>query len=200
VGQTLTILPVTGLRYTVKKGDTLASIAKKYSGDADEIASFNGIEAASLAAGDQIIIPNGELAVATPVAQPVSRPAIGSGSNVTQYAGYYLRPVSGGVRTQGIHGYNGVDLAAPAGTPFMASASGEVIVARVSGWNGGYGNYTVIRHDNGTQTLYAHASSIIVGIGQRVVQGQVIGYVGSTGRSTGSHLHFEIRGGPRNPF
>jgi len=111
-----------------------------------------------------------------------------------------MRPLVGGVRTQGVHGYNGVDLGAAEGTPFMASAPGEVIVARASGWNGGYGQYIVIRHDNGTQTLYAHASGIVVGIGQRVVQGQVIGYVGSTGRSTGPHLHFEIRGGPRNPF
>jgi murein DD-endopeptidase MepM/ murein hydrolase activator NlpD len=106
----------------------------------------------------------------------------------------------GGVRTQGVHGYNAVDLGAAVGTPFMASAAGEVIVARATGWNGGYGQYVVIRHDNGTQTLYSHASGIVVGVGQRVVQGQVIGYVGSTGRSTGPHLHFEIRGGPRNPF
>jgi len=111
-----------------------------------------------------------------------------------------MRPLVGGVRTQGVHGYNGVDIAAPVGTPFLASAAGEVIVARSSGWNGGYGQYIVVRHANGTQTLYAHASQIIVGVGQRVVQGQVIGYVGSTGRSTGAHLHFEIRGGPRNPF
>lgn len=195
VGQTLTILPVTGVKYTVKKGDTLASIAKAFHGDQDEIASFNGITTA-LAAGTEIIIPDGELAAAPKVA---SKTTVQSKSSA-QYVGYYLRPIAGGTRTQGIHGYNGVDLAAPVGTPIVASASGDVIVAKGSGWNGGYGQYAVIRHENGTQTLYSHASSIIVGVGQYVVQGQVIGYVGTTGRSTGPHVHFEIRGGPRNPF
>ncbi len=199
IGQTLTILPITGIRYTVKKGDTLGTIAKAFHGDAEEIISYNDIDPATLAVGDQLIIPNGE--VAAPPPQPAkSRAVVKAGGGAQSYSGYYMRPISGGTRTQGVHGYNGVDLAAPVGTPFMASASGDIIVARASGWNGGYGNYIVIRHDNGTQTLYAHASSVIVGMGQRVVQGQVIGYVGSTGRSTGAHLHFEIRGGPRNPF
>ena len=197
IGQTLTILPVTGIKYSVKRGDTLASIAKELHGDADEIAQYNGLEEGSaLAVGTELIIPDGEIAVAVAAAAP--RPS--SGGTVQTYVGYYLRPIGGGTKTQGIHGYNGVDLAAPIGTPIMASASGEVIVVRDSGWNGGYGNYVVIRHDNGTQTLYAHNSSNIVSIGQHVVQGQVIGYIGSTGRSTGAHVHFEIRGGPRNPF
>ena len=200
VGQTLTILPVTGLRYTVKKGDTLVSIAKDLHADADEIVHYNGIDPTTLAVGDQIIIPNGEVAVtAESVAKKTAPSGSANSSGGAQYVGYYLRPVNG-IKTQGIHGYNGVDIAASIGTPFVASASGEVIVAKASGWNGGYGEYVVIRHDNGTQTLYAHASNVIVGIGQRVVQGQVIGYVGTTGRSTGPHLHFEIRGGPRNPF
>ncbi|TSC86986.1 MAG: peptidase M23 family protein [Parcubacteria group bacterium Gr01-1014_8] len=197
VGQTLTILPVTGIKYKVKKGDTLASIAKVFHGDADEIANFNGIAASSLTLGDEIIIPDGELASAPRVATPKLS---ASGGSSAQYAGYYLRPIVGGIRSQGIHGYNGVDLAAPAGTPILASAPGDVIVSKGTGWNGGYGEYVVIKHDNGTQTLYAHASSLIIGVGQHVVQGQVIGYVGSTGRSTGAHVHFEIRGGPRNPF
>ena len=197
-GQTLTILPVTGVKYSVKRGDTLASIAKKLHGDADEIAQFNGLEEDSaLAVGTELIIPDGEIAIA--VSAPAPRSTSGGGA-VLSYAGYYMRPISGGTRTQGIHGYNGVDLAAPLGTSIMASAAGEVIVARNSGWNGGYGSYIVIRHDNGTQTLYAHNSSNIVSVGQRVVQGQVVGYVGTTGRSTGPHVHFEIRGGPRNPF
>lgn len=200
VGQTLTILPVTGVRYTVKKGDTLATIAKDLHADADEIVHYNGIDPELLAVGDEVIVPNGEVAIAVaPAPQKTSSSVRSSTSGNTVSAGYYLRPVNG-IKTQGIHGYNGVDLAAPIGTPFVASASGEVIVAKASGWNGGYGQYVVIRHDNGSQTLYAHASSVIVGIGQRVVQGQVIGYVGTTGRSTGPHLHFEIRNGPRNPF
>ena len=199
IGQKLTILPVTGVRYTVKKGDTLASIARKYGADADEIMSFNGIEG-TFAAGDEIIIPDGEL--------PAAAPARASGSSAVRLGvsgtsiqiGYYLRPLTGGIKSQGVHGYNGVDLAAPRGTPILASAAGEVIIAKGSGWNGGYGSYIVVQHPNGSQTLYAHASSVAISAGASVTQGQVIGYVGSTGKSTGSHLHFEIRNGIRNPF
>ena len=111
-----------------------------------------------------------------------------------------MAPLSVYVKTQGLHGYNGVDLAAKTGTPIMASASGEVIVAKSGGYNGGYGSYVVIQHGNGSQTLYSHMSSVSTYKGATVVQGQVIGTVGSTGKSTGSHLHFEIRNGIRNPF
>jgi murein DD-endopeptidase MepM/ murein hydrolase activator NlpD len=74
-----------------------------------------------------------------------------------------------------------------------------VTVARGYGWNGGYGQYVVVSHPNGTQTLYAHLSNVIVSQGTSVSQGQVIGYSGSSGRSTGAHLHFEVRGA-KNPF
>lgn len=193
-GDTLTILPVSGLKYKVKSGDTLASIAKKYQGDAEEIAQFNGLAEGDLALGSEIIIPNGEIITPTPV-----RKATSGGTPSPSYAGYYMRPTSG-IRTQGIHGYNGVDIGAPVGTPIVAAASGDVIVARQGGWNGGYGSYVVIRHPNGTQTLYAHASAVLVSVGQYVSQGETIARVGNSGRSTGAHLHFEIRGGPRNPF
>ena len=81
----------------------------------------------------------------------------------------------------------------------MASASGDILIARPAGWNGGYGQYIAISHANGTQTLYAHLNGIMVAPGWNVVQGQVIGYVGRTGQTTGCHLHFEVRGA-RNPF
>lgn len=203
VGQTLTILPVTGVKYTVKKGDTLAGIAKRFGGDQAEIASFNGIEGASLAVGDEIIIPDGEVSAPAQSGTKLgSEPAhnVGPIGTLSQI-GYYLRPLSSLFkRTQGIHGYNGVDIGAPRGTPILASASGDVIVAKEGGWNGGYGSYVVIQHDNGSQTLYGHASKVIVYAGEHVIQGQVIAYVGSTGKSTGSHVHFEIRNGIRNPF
>ena len=105
----------------------------------------------------------------------------------------------GGRKTQGIHGYNGVDLASSCGEPVFASASGSVILARPTGWNSGYGQYTVLSHSNSTQTLYAHLSKIFVSPGQNVSQGAIIGLIGSTGRSTGCHVHFEVRGA-RNPF
>lgn len=222
-GDKLTILPVPGITYTVKKGDSLASIAHTYGGDAGDIASFNGIDDATLAVGTDIIIPNGELA------SPVTRPISGSSSKKTSNASkvttkskiinepahdvgpqgtaretaYYAPPLASYTETQGIHGYNAVDLAAPAGTPITASATGDVIVAREGGWNGGYGSYVVISHNNGSQTLYAHMSKVATYDGAHVRQGEVIGYVGATGKvtgKTGNHLHFEIRNGIKNPF
>ncbi|MDP3785078.1 MAG: peptidoglycan DD-metalloendopeptidase family protein [bacterium] len=194
-GDVLVILPVSGVQYVIKKGDTLKYIAKKYGGDAAEILAFNGLASAKdLKEGLVLIIPNGE-------GEPIpsssgGRIARGGGPN---YAGYYLRPITGGRKSQGLHGYNGVDLASYCGAPVFASASGDVIIARPFGWNGGYGQYVVISHPNGTQTLYGHLSAFIVSPGWHVVQGQIIGYVGSTGLSTGCHVHFEVRGA-RNPF
>lgn len=193
--QVLVILPITGIRHTVVKGETLQSIAKKYRGDLEEIVRFNGLKTdAALAVGAVIIIPDGE--VSAPAAPGQPRFVRGGGP---EYVGYYLRPIRGGIKTQGLHGYNGVDLATAAGEPIYAAAAGRVIISRASGWNGGYGNYLVIEHTNGTQTLYAHNQSNIVSVGQRVVEGQVVGYVGSTGKSTGPHVHFEVRGA-KNPF
>jgi murein DD-endopeptidase MepM/ murein hydrolase activator NlpD len=109
---------------------------------------------------------------------------------------YFTHPAPGSVQTQGKHGYNSVDFGAKTGTPVVAAADGVVIVEKGAGkWYGGYGNHIVIEHDNGTQTLYAHNSKNLVNVGDIVKQGQTIGLVGSTGRSTGSHLHFEVRGG-----
>ena len=193
-GQTLVILPISGVKHTVVKGDTLASVAKKYKGDEEEIMAYNNIQKDdSLAVGSIIIVPDGEVLASSSITRYVSS----SGSK--EYVGYYMRPVVGGRKTQGIHGYNGVDLAAPSGTSILAAADGEVIISRTGGWNGGYGNYIVIRHSNGTQTLYAHNSKNSVSVGDSVRQGDVIGAIGSTGKSTGSHLHFEIRGA-KNPF
>ncbi|MDD5033067.1 MAG: M23 family metallopeptidase [Candidatus Pacebacteria bacterium] len=197
-GDILVILPVTGVRYTVKSGDTIDSIAKKFKGDKEEIIKFNDIASGGkLAVGDEIIIPDGEAAYSSSVSsgtlQPVRNTAMPS------YSGYYMRPVEGGRKSQGLHGYNGIDLATSCGEPIYASAAGDVIVSRSYGWNGGYGNYLVIAHANGTQTLYAHTSTNIVGGGWHVAKGQVIGYVGSTGKSTGCHVHFEVRGA-KNPF
>ena len=202
-GQVLTILPITGISYTVAKGDTIGTIAKKHKGDAEEIAVFNGLAVNSpLAVGQKIIIPDGE---ATPVVTPSRSSGSSSGGGSSgggsqpSYDGYYLRPLAGGKKSQGIHGYNGIDLAAPAGTEILASADGTVIISKSGGYNGGYGNYVVICHANDTQTLYAHNTSNLVGVGEQVSQGQVIATVGSTGRSTGNHVHFEVRGA-KNPF
>jgi len=201
-GDTLVILPIVGVRHVVKSGDTVGSIAKKYDGDADEIVSYNQLASATdLSVGDTLIIPGGAMHAA-PVkvaaqAQPVR--VSGTGAATVSSSGYFSHPAPGAIKTQGIHGYNAVDLAAGYGSPIRAAAAGEVIVSKSSGWNGGYGQYVVIRHPNGMQTLYAHLMRNDVGVGAYVSQGQVIGGMGSTGKSTGTHLHFEVRGGT-NPM
>ncbi len=197
-GQVLVILPVSGVKYMVKKGDSVQSIAKKFGGDAEEIISFNGLgHNLLLEVGAEVIIPNGEAEIIAETSQKTpSKTAKASGP---AYQGYYIRPILGGVKTQGIHGYNGIDLANSCGTPIIASAPGNVIIARETGWNSGYGQYVVVAHGNGTQTLYAHMSAVAVDAGWQVFQGQILGYIGSTGLSTGCHVHFEIRGA-KNPF
>jgi LysM repeat protein len=199
-GDELIILPITGVRHVVKKGDTMKSIATKYHGDVADILAYNQLDSATdIQVGSTIVIPGGEVEAPKEVPKKTGTGvALGGGTSVTR-SGSYTNPVPGAVRTQGIHGYNSVDLGAPAGTPIKAAAAGEVIVSKASGWNGGYGSYIVIKHADGTQTLYAHLSSNSVAAGGRVAQGQVIGAVGNTGKSTGNHLHFEVRGA-RNPF
>ncbi len=197
-GDTLVILPVVGVRYSVKNGDTIGSIAKKYEGDVEEILAYNQlISAKDLSIGDILIIPGGAMHAAPVRVAAQAQPVRVSGTSIASVG--FSHPAPGSVRTQGIHGYNAVDLANSMGTPIKAAASGEVIVSKDSGWNGGYGQYIVIKHADGTQTLYSHLSSNSVGVGAYVSQGQVIGGMGSTGKSTGSHLHFEVRG-TNNPF
>lgn len=204
IGQTLVILPVSGVQHTVKKGDTVASVAKKYKGDLEEILAYNGIEEdAKLEIGSTIIVPDGEIPAPVPVVRPATSKLRSAGG--PSYDGYYRAPMANYRRSQGLHGYNGVDLVSldGPGSYVMAAASGEVIISRDGcrsrGCNGGYGNYVVIKHPNGTQTLYAHLKGTAISAGQYVAQGQLIGYEGNTGRSTGTHLHFEVRGA-RNPF
>ena len=196
-GQTLTILPISGIKYTIKKGDTLRSITKKHKGDIKEIGIFNGItEDTILAIGDEIIIPDGEFgSTSTKKSKKKSKK---KSLRAPAANGFYGQPVAArfGRKTQGFHGpYQAVDFGAPTGTPVVAMAAGTVITVRSPDrWNGGYGGMVVIKHDNNSQTLYAHNSKNIVSVGQKVTKGEKIAEVGSTGRSTGPHVHFEVRG------
>lgn len=194
-GDELVILPVTGIQYEIKKGDTLESIAKRFKGDVNEIASFNDLAVdESLEIGYALIIPDGELS--PPPREPRVSPRT---AGLKEYQGYYLRPILGGRKSRSLHGFNAVDLASSCGSPVLASADGAAIIVRSSGWNGGYGKYLVLSHPNGTQTLYAHLLGILASPGQYLSQGSQIATVGSTGNSTGCHVHFEVRGA-RNPF
>ncbi len=197
-GDRLVILPISGVQHTVKKGDTIDSIAKKYKADSYDISRYNDKDISGvLAIGEVILVPDGELAILQKTTVTTTNKLRGIGG--PSYDGYYLKPVITGSKSQGLHGYNGVDMATYTGAPIFASAEGEVIVSMKTGWNGGYGKYIVISHPNGTQTLYAHNIENYVNVGDKVVRGQIIGAVGSTGKSTGPHLHFEVRGA-KNPF
>jgi len=192
VGDTLLILPIDGVEHDVKKGDTIASIAKKYGGDVSEIILYNDISDGKLVVGSKIIIPDGEMeAPKTTVAVVKKGTSASSGGGSVSTSGF-IRPVRG-IVTQWSHDrFRAVDIGAPTGTQVIAPAGGKVIAAKM-GWNGAYGNMIIISHSNGVQTLYAHLNKINVKAGDTVVQGQKIGEVGSTGRSTGPHLHFETR-------
>jgi LysM repeat protein len=197
VGQELIILPISGIKYIVKKGDTLESIAKKYKGDINEIRDFNNMtQDAIIAVGDELIIPDGEVSTVSS-GGTTAKPTTGKTAS-----GYFIKPTKG-IKTQGLHGKfkSSVDLAGASGTAVYASAAGKVIVAKTGGYNGGYGNYIVIQHDNGMQTIYAHLLSVGVSSGSQVAQGEFIGKMGSSGNSSGTHLHFEILGTKNwNPF
>ena len=133
------------------------------------------------------------------------KPSTSTNSNQTSSTGRYSHPLKGAGTISSGYGsrwgsfHKGIDFAAPAGTPIYAADSGKVIY---SGYNsGGYGNLVIVEHDNGDQTYYAHCSKLYVSVGSYVSKGQHIAGVGTTGDSTGNHLHFEIRknGNPVNP-
>ena len=205
-GDVLFILPISGLEHTVTKGQTLKSIAKLYKVDVNDIIQNNDVtENTKLAVGDILIIPNAQKSEEN--GKPIRNEDLGAiitrdklyyeQHPVQNLAGYFIDPVPGYRLSQGIHDNNAVDLAIAKGTPIHAAAAGRILLARY-GYNGGFGNVVIIDHSNGIQTLYAHQSKIIAHAGDEVSQGEVIGYVGSTGHSTGPHLHFEVHGA-QNP-
>lgn len=203
-GDVLIILPVSGVMHTVAKGQTLKSIALKYKVEISDITDFNDInENTKLSPGDELIIPDGEMFIDRPVDTSSKNKNTTIKIPTKNLAGYFISPVRSYIKTQGLHGKNAVDLAAPIGTPVYAAASGKVLLARM-GWNGAYGNMVVIEHPNGTKTLYSHLYKLDSYTGQNVSQGDVIGYVGNSGRvraakgGNGAHLHFEVYGA-KNP-
>ncbi|MEN9604584.1 MAG: hypothetical protein RJB39_269 [Candidatus Parcubacteria bacterium] len=201
VGQKLVVLPTTGVSYKIKAGDTVSEIADKFNISQRELVEFNDLQDGRLIIGDTIIIPGGTI---TPAANAGSHTTpvknVPKSSKNDAGIGYFSRPMHGGIKTQGIHGHNGVDIAGTIGTPILAAREGTVTLVRGgSTWNGGYGNYVVVSHGGGVQTLYAHMNSITVNQGQTVSRGQQVGTLGNTGDSTGPHLHVEVRGA-KNPF
>ena len=201
-GDKLQILPVSGLVYKVKKGDTVSKIARTYDVTAEEIIKFNRLQkdGGDIVVGEDLTIPGGEkpqpvYSYTVPSNQSFRNVAAPAPSVNAPAGSGYLWPTAARKITQYFGWrHTGLDVAGPVGTPIYAARSGKVIKAQ-GGYNGGYGNMVTIQHPNGTKTLYAHMSSISVAVGQTVSRGNTIGNVGSTGRSTGPHLHFEIRRG-----
>jgi LysM repeat protein len=190
-GDELTILPVSGVRYKVRLGDTISGIANKFKGEVAEVIEFNGLDyAASIAEGDYIIIPDGEMPTRVYGGYTAKFAA-----NLQNLDDYFIHPTAGvGHKAQGIHPQNAVDIAASCWTPIYAAAEGTVAISDGYGWNGGYGKYVKIDHPNGTKTVYAHNIQNEISAGQSVGQGQLIAYMGSSGRSTGCHVHWEVYG------
>jgi len=196
IGQRLVIPPVTGIVHVVKSGETIYSIAKKYASEPQSIVdfpfnAFTNDETFALAVGQRIIVPDGvmpKLALPTAVNTLARTPDAGT---VTA-TGTWIWPAAGRITQPFRPWHKGIDIANHDGGPILAADAGTVVIA---GWpdNSGYGNRVVINHGNGFITLYAHMSRLDVVAGQRVKRGDQLGMMGSTGRSTGTHVHFEIR-------
>jgi LysM repeat protein len=197
LGAKLTILPVTGISYTVKSGDTLNSIAKKFGSTTDKILVYNNLESATgLKIKQKIIIPDGRISTPNTPIRSVNLTKSGaspSGKN-------FIWPSISKRITQYYHwGHSAIDIGAKLGTPIYASQGGRIEYA---GWSSGYGYNILINHGNGTKTRYGHASKLYVKTGDVIEAGEVVGAVGSTGNSTGPHIHFEItiNGAKVNPL
>ena len=204
-GQKLRILPVSGIAHKVVAGDTIYSVAKKYQANAQAVIDFpfNDVgDDFQLTSGQVLIVPDG-----APPEKPKPLPTqylASPGQNIAIAdlgTATFIWPASGDLAQYFSWYHPGLDISNLGGGPIRASDSGTVTVA---GWpdNWGYGNRVVIDHGNGYTTLYGHMSSIYVSPGQKVSKGDVIGMMGSTGRSTGVHVHIEIRkdGAALNPL
>lgn len=207
IGQRLVMLPLDGVHYRVKRGDTLSTIAQRYNSDIDQIMKANSLtNQNAVAIGELLIIPGG---VMPTIIQPREqqrgllarvRDVITPTGSAVRASGGFIWPTSARRVTQYFSWrHTGVDIAGPTSNKIYAAASGVVSFA---GWARGYGLSVVVDHGNGRQTRYGHSRLLFVKGGQSVSQGETIAMVGSTGRSTGPHLHFEVMSGGRrvNPF
>lgn len=194
IGQTLEILPVTGIAHKVQKGDTVYSIAKKYDTEPQAVVdfpfnTFSNDETFELAIGQIVIVPDGVKPAEIPSAPRIRQITPDAGTVVA--SGQFVWPTAGMITQKFVWYHKGIDIANHGGPGVLAADSGRVVIA---GWpdGNGYGNRVVVDHGNGFKTLYGHLAKIYVVPGQTVSRGSAIGQMGSTGRSTGIHLHFEI--------
>jgi LysM repeat protein len=199
-GTQLTILPVDGIAHPVEKSETLAELSKRYDVGVQEIIEANQLDNPHMISERQkIIIPNATELKKRPKPVSVMQAIQASRTGTTPQTaisktGRRLSWPSAGVVTSNygwrwFRMHNGMDVAGPVGTAIKAVKEGRVVY---SGWMGGYGYAIDVQHPNGLRTRYAHCSALKVSVGQQVARGQVIASMGSTGHSTGPHLHFEV--------
>jgi murein DD-endopeptidase MepM/ murein hydrolase activator NlpD len=214
IGQELTIPTRDGILYTVRLGDTLLDVADIYQADVESIVgvSANQIgDADTVLEGAVLLLPGAVPPPPPPAIAPAPFFAAAAPEEASPAGSFSPPPPAASVAVSGfmwpLAGYisdyfgtprgagtyhSGIDIVAPSGTPIAAAAGGQVVLVSAGG---GYGNYVVIRHDSGYETLYAHLSQVYVGHGQWVAQGEAVGAEGATGWATGPHLHFEVRVG-----
>ena len=221
-----------GIFYILKKGESLEEVSKRYGVNINKLKQVNvNVDVAALKTGDEIFLPGAKPdglierrdapkladarkpAPATPSRTPTpAKPAPApqpQPSDVAVRNGIFRWPIMGRINspfgwrqhpiTKRRDFHTGIDIKASRGDPIKAAGSGKVVY---SGWMGGYGKVLVIEHTNGQSTLYAHCSTLLAGKGASISSGQLVAKVGTTGRSTGPHLHFEVRNGnsPVNPI
>jgi LysM repeat protein len=184
VGQTLSIPSMDGILYKAVRGDSLQRIASRYSISVTALLDANDLSSSDIAVGQRVFIPGASLSsmdLRKALGELFVTPVMG---RLTSPFGYRSDPFTG-VRTF----HTGIDIAAPTGTAVKATLDGKIAT---TGFSSVYGNYVIVTHGEGYQSLYAHLSSVSVKRGQRITQSAVIGRVGNTGYSTGSHLHFSV--------
>jgi murein DD-endopeptidase MepM/ murein hydrolase activator NlpD len=207
VGQVLKIPPVDGVYYQLQAGDTLDSVAQKFSAASDDILNYPGnridLTDPEVKPGDYVMVPGGQRALVQWIIPTIARGASGT-ANVGQAAcgdgpvgsGAFVWPAPNHYLSGNDYSSShlGIDIAAVEGTTVFAADSGVVTIASGDGsWNHGYGNLIMIDHGNGYVTVYGHLSAVYAHTCQGVARGQTIGLSGNTGNSFGAHLHFEVR-------
>ena len=207
---------VVGVVHVVRRGETLYRISRAYGVSVDDLLEVNGLaDARSIPIGFEVFVPGATREVPVGPAPPGSQPEPQAVAKLPQPTGerpgklaWPLRAAADGSRAGVIYSkfgqrdgqpHDGIDISAPEGTTIVAAAAGVVIFA---GERSGYGSIVILRHAGQLLTLYAHASELLVKEGDRVAQGTPVARVGRSGRTTGPHLHFEVREGikPRDPL
>jgi len=193
IGEKLDIPPLTGVVHKVRKGETVYSIAEKYKTEPQKIVNypfneFSDLETFALQAGQVLVVPDGVIGRAKPTPGSVPAP---QPRRIAEGSGKFIWPAGGRITQYYVWYHKGLDIANKSAPGIAAADGGTVAYVGCHKW--GYGCHVRIDHGKGIETLYAHLQRYYVSVGQNVAKGELIGQMGSTGRSTGTHLHFEVR-------